>query len=762
MQVRLSCRRKMPNIAGSNIEGDFGELSGMVFAAGGPISRSLAGFEERPEQIQMADAVHKALVRGRHLVVEAGTGVGKSFAYLVPAIALVQRARMCPHTSVGDGHRCGNANGGGAGKPPATTSGKGEPATSGGKVLISTYTITLQEQLINKDIPFLSDCMSGRFTTLESPQAQNNAQKRTSETGFTAVLAKGRGNYLCKRRLEFALRGQRRLFDESGSRFSAIERISEWASQTEDGSLSDIPFVPEASVWGAVNSEHGNCRGRKCPHFRDCFYRRARRRLENADIIVANHALMFSDLVLKEQKASVLPNYRYVIADEAHNIEHVAEEHFGIRISNHRIKFLLDGLYNPRTHRGLLAYVNANKAIDVVGEIAKAARVFFGQIRDWFEQTKDETNGRCYKNFVDDRISGPLKGLRLELAKLAKQTKDVDEKFEVMRFMDRCTLLVQDLDCFMMQKKSDCVYWVEVAGRRKMGVRLIGAPINVGPDVKRCLFDEYESVILTSATLSSGPSSSRGAGARNMQEARRDAKLGFEFLTRRIGLDDFGAVKLGSPFDYLKQVTLYIERELPDPNKPAFIEAAAEAVKKYVLKTAGRAFVLFTSYAMLEEIVGRLSDWMAENDIVLHQQGAGIDRTALLERFKTTSRSCLFGTDSFWQGVDVPGADLANVIIVRLPFAVPDKPLLAGRLEQITEKGGNPFYDYQLPLAIIKFKQGFGRLIRSKTDTGIVVILDSRVVNKSYGAKFLAAIPKCKMEIVGAKKREAKNAQANG
>jgi ATP-dependent DNA helicase DinG len=674
-----------------NIEG--------FFAPGGAAGKSFDGYERRQQQVEMAKAVQRALAAKKHLVAEAGTGVGKSLAYLVPAIE-----RACNPTD------------------------KQAPA---GRVVISTFTIALQEQLVNKDIPRLGECLPWKFN---------------------AVLAKGRANYLCKRRLEFALRRQIGLFDQFGE---ALSEISNWATKTRDGSLSDLPFIPDSRVWDSVKAENGNCRGRKCGHFASCFCQRARRELENANVIVTNHALLFSDLALREEEFSILPDYKWVIIDEAHNIERVAEEHFGIEISSGSVRFLLDGLYNPRTHKGLLVYTESGKLTDLVVKAGEAAKEFFKSVRQWYERHRSQSNGRCYKNFVEDNLSAQFKELRAGLSGLAKQAKDEDERFELMRYVDKCAGLLQDLEAFLPQTKQDYVYWVEVSSPREIGeaaisrgkggrekVNLKSSPLNVGADVKRTLFDKFESVIMTSATLSSGgdPASPKGYAVAS--------RGGFEFFAGRVGLQDYDAIKLGSPFDYQKQVTLYIEKDLPEPNDEKFVESACEAIKKYILQTQGRAFVLFTSYQMLENFAKQLAEWFEENNIEPLQQGVGLDRTSLLKKFKRDGRYVLFGTDSFWQGVDVAGEALSNVIIVRLPFAVPDTPLLAGRLDKIREEGGNPFLEYQLPLAIIKFKQGFGRLVRTKTDTGIVVILDSRILSKSYGKNFLAAIPRCQTEIV--------------
>lgn len=508
--------------------------------------------------------------------------------------------------------------------------------------------------------------------------------------------------------------------------------IEDWAQRTEDGSLSDLSIVPAGDVWQAVQSEHGNCQGRKCLYYSKCFYWRARRELDAADIIVANHALLFSDLVLKSAGASVLPEYRSVIIDEAHNIEQVAEGHFGIRVSQSGMTYLLDKLYNPRKRKGVLAFhKSAEDTRDWVKKCRLAVQVFFAQVQAWYTHAGEKSNGVCEPEFIEDNLSATMKSLRVSLAKLAKQTSDENEQFELGRYIDQFGALEADIKDFLFQRKEGCIYWVEIERNRHKRILLRCAPLDVGPYMKQHLFDVYNSVILTSATLSCGGK----------------AEAGFSFFAGRIGLEEFEAMQVGSPFNYERQVQMYLEADLPEPNAPEFTDAACEAIKKYLLKSNGRAFVLFTSYAMLKATAKRLEDWLADQQMTLLVQGGGIDRTQLLQQFKDDTHSVLFGTDSFWQGVDVPGESLSNVIIVKLPFAVPNHPLIQGRIELLRQRGENPFFTYQLPMAIIKFKQGFGRLIRNKNDTGMIVVLDSRIVRKMYGRKFIEAIPKCHVEV---------------
>lgn len=706
------------------------ESVAQVLQPDGALSQNLKGFESRKQQLEMARNVIDAYNDDGIALIEAGTGTGKSFAYLIPAIMWALQ--------------------------------KGE------KTVISTNTITLQEQLIHKDIPLVAKAL---------------------RTPVKAVLVKGMRNYLCLRKLEEA-KGELLLLPSEEA--NEVTRIDIWSQASNDGSKATLPFVPSSSVWDKVGAENDTCNKAKCPYYQQCPFFKARKLAEDAQILVVNHHLLFADLSLRNseenyQDSAVLPFYKKVILDEAHHIEDVATEYFADHINRLELLQILGRLTSekhgkshgkiplvkerllalfppqdaPKEVSSLLVTLNSdlpNTRRDLLTQIADTFDAYSGFLDSvknrssedtalgenklrimpmhqthpsWTNEMKPRTEQliNSIKRYVqmlqeiethvkrldNDRIKEQLKGVFFEITALC------------LRLLNACDLL----DNFVMRMPpSHKVRWIESQNLRSTtNLHLVDAELDISKALVDYLFSKLSTVVLCSATLTTNKK--------------------FDFIRKRLGLTSENLKTKAitentyeSPFNFSKQALLAIPTDLPDPSSPQFTAAASEKIWQAVQASRGNAFVLFTSYSMMKVCHQALMQKLTDNRFHVLKQGDD-NRQTLLERFKATDRSVLFGTDSFWEGVDVAGDALRCVIIVKLPFKVPTEPLIQARTEAIFAKGGDPFMEYSLPSAIVKFKQGVGRLIRNHKDRGCIVCLDPRLLTKGYGQQFLNSLPPC-------------------
>ena len=622
-----------------------------ILGPGGPISANHPLYEHRPGQIRMAKAVRNAIEANHHLCVEAGTGTGKTLAYLVPAIL------------------------------------------SNKRVVISTATKNLQEQLFLKDIPFLEKAFRRKFSV---------------------CYMKGRSNYLCWNRLE-EMDGAAYLFSPHDPEY--LRLIKKWAQKTATGDRAELSELPEdILLWHHLDARREICTGQKCRNFDACFVTRVRQQALQSDIIIVNHHLFFADLALRQGDfGSVLPDYSIIVFDEAHELEDVATQYFGVMISNYRIEEL------ARDVDKVLVETGSSSAF-LSGQIAKLterAKEFFAAFqaregRHVLQPLGSEAGVR--RGLRGSGMAGEAYGgLRTQLEVLRTALKNLSVQSDgIDALARRCLELENDLAVILESESKEHVFWCEIRGR---GIFLWASPINISSIMRDRLFTCVDSAILTSATLSTGGN--------------------FQFAKSRLGLEEAEELIVPSHFDFARQSILYIPRNIPEPREEGWLGHACKELETILHASRGRAFLLFTSYSQMEQVYDSLKSSLPFPMLIQGEKS----KTALLESFRNTPHAVLFATSSFWQGVDVQGEQLSCVVIDKLPFSVPSDPVVAARIAQINESGGNAFYDYQIPTATILLKQGMGRLIRSKTDRGILALLDKRILTKSYGRMFLRSLP---------------------